>query len=281
MRFLYSTDLHGDPRKYDEALRYAVDRGISLIHLGGDLLPKGKNVLKAQKKFVKGFLHRFYDECEAKGIKVLAFFGNDDLYCRKKYFREYAELLDEHPFEIGGYQFTGYPFVPDYRWLWKFGCKNDRPDWYCPELYLEGTPKDCTEEGLVPIEDIGRYFESKGTIEGDLRGMPGGDSVIAAIHCPPDGCNLDVCQTKDGKNQRRVGSRAVTNWILEKQPRLVLCGHIHESPFVNDIHRWSIDIDKSLVIQPGQFNEDEGTVLVDIDVTDSTIHINRIELPPR
>jgi len=97
MRFLYATDLHGNQRKYDDVYQYAYDNGIDLIHIGADILPKGPEILKEQKAFIRNYLKEFYLKCSESGIKVLAFFGNDDIYTRKRYLLEYASLLDETP----------------------------------------------------------------------------------------------------------------------------------------------------------------------------------------
>ena len=43
---------------------------------------------------------------------------------------------------------------------------------------------------------------------------------VLAVHSPPKG-NVD--------GNRHLGSRAILRAIEEKQPRLVICGHIHES----------------------------------------------------
>src|SRR5271157_4374005 len=96
--FIYCTDFHGDPRKYKAIYEFAVEQNISLIHLGADLLPKGDDMAGRQKHFVKMDLKNFYHKCAERKIKILAFWGNDDLFTRKAYFREYAELLDEHPY---------------------------------------------------------------------------------------------------------------------------------------------------------------------------------------
>lgn len=256
MKFVYTTDLHGSIKKYQDVLRFAEEQEVDLIHLGADLLPKGSGILKTQKKFIKGFLKNFYIECHDKGIKVLGFFGNDDLYTRKKYFREYATLLDEVPYEKDGFKFTAYPYVPDYPFGLKSACKIDHTGWKMQGFYLTD-PVDVSSEGFIPINDVERYFAEKGTIEDDLKMFPGDSNTIAAIHCPPQGLGLDVCM--DG---RRVGSKAVTEWIERVQPALVLCGHIHESFEVTDT--WSGDIGRTRVIQPGQSSGWTNIVLVTV-----------------
>lgn len=209
MKFVYTTDLHGDIKKYQDVLRFAEDQGIKLIHLGADLLPKGPGLLKIQKKFVKGFLQNFYAECRDKGIKVLGFFGNDDLYNRKHYFRDFAELLDEKPQEYEGYTFKAYGYVPDLPFGLKQACKNDHPGWALKENYYTSRISGVDEQrGVYDIEDLDKYFAERGTIEEDLKDITADSKTIMAIHCPPQGLDLDVC--RDG---HRVGSKAVSDWI--------------------------------------------------------------------
>lgn len=259
MRFIYTTDLHGDIKKYNDVLKYAKDKNISLIHLGADILPKGSGILKAQKKFVKGFLRNFYTEARAEKIDVIGFFGNDDLYTRKKYFREYAPLLDEVPYKKDGFEFTAYPYVPDYPFGLKTACKKDSLNWFMEGFY-RGEPVDVGPEGFFPIKDIDTYFNEKGTIEDDLKKFEAGSNTIAAIHCPPAVSGLDVCS--DGS---RVGSKSVLSWIQEKQPLIVLCGHIHESYHVSG--KWQCNVSDTLIIQPGQLPDE--TTLVHIEVEES------------
>jgi Icc-related predicted phosphoesterase len=257
MKFIYVTDLHGDERKYQYALDTAKGHSVDLIHLGADLLPKGSSILKVQKKFVNGFLKNFYNDCKQNNIDVLAFFGNDDLYSRKKYFRKYATLLDEQSYEKDGYVFTAYPYVPDYPFGLKTACKIDYPGWEKGERDLS-SPVDVNENGFVFIKDLDEYLAKKGTIEGDLKNFKGGPEVIAAIHCPPYGLDLDVCS-----GGRRVGSKAVHDWIVKEQPLLVLSGHVHESPGVSGI--WKTQVGKTIVIQPGQLYAGVAYVLIDVE----------------
>lgn len=239
-----------------------------MIHLGADLLPKGSGILDKQKKFVKGFLRKWYSRCQENGVNVLAMFGNDDIYTRKKYFREYGSLLDEQPTTIEDYTFLGYPFVPDYPFGLKTACKLDYLGWELQEPYLGQAVDVDDSKGIIPIEDVKGYFNKKGTIEEDLKGLPGGDKAIVALHCPPQGYDLDVCI-----DNRRVGSKAITDWILEKQPALCLCGHIHESPKVSGV--WKNKIGNTVVIQPGQ--EIEKTTIVIIEIS-SEISCDRFSL---
>jgi Icc-related predicted phosphoesterase len=259
--FIYATDLHGDITKYDKVLEYAIELNVKLIHIGADILPKGSGILEIQKKFVNGYLKEFYKKAKEEGIQILAFFGNDDIYTRKKYFKNYGALLDEVPFQKDGYDFKAYGYVPDYKFGLKTACKWDSPGWRCPEPYL-GAPVDFNDQGRVIIEDIEGYFKNKGSIEDDLRYIPTNDKTIMAIHSPPAGVELDVCL-----GGRQVGSKAVFEWIRLRQPKLVLCGHIHENYKVTRV--WKTKIGNTTVIQPGQ--EDFRTTMVYVEVHDDKI----------
>ena len=266
MRFIYTTDLHGNIAKYEKILDIAVKSKINLIHLGADLLPKESPLDHVQHRFIEGFLQDYYRRCVDQDIKVLSFFGNDDLYTLKSSFRAYGDLLDETFYKQDGYEFTAYGYVQDYKFGLKTACKNDRPGWVCPEHYIS-SPVDPLVSGWDRIPDVRQYFLSKGTIEEDLRYLSVGPKTIVALHQPPVGLGLDVCY-----DDRRVGSVAVHSWIEQKQPLLVLSGHIHESFSCSEL--WKGQIGKSLVIQPGQLRN---LSYVFIEVTD-TIEAERHEI---
>jgi Icc-related predicted phosphoesterase len=255
VKFIYATDLHGDTRKYDAILKYAMSHDIKYIHIGADILPKGTGILKTQKRFVQGFLKDFYKRCEEEGIRVLAMFGNDDIYTRKKYFKKYGKLLDDKPELIEGYTFTGYPYVPDYPFGLVTACKYDYTGWE-PEPYF-GRKVDVDDTGFVDIPDPLTYFNYKGTIKEDLDNISADMSTVIAIHCPPCSLGMDICL-----NGKKVGSKSIYEWIEKEQPRLVLSGHIHESRHMSGT--WKAEIGASVVLQPGQFGSSTNAVIVNL-----------------
>lgn len=266
IRFIYATDLHGNVPKYERVLEAAIEGGYKLIHLGADLLPKGSGIFKMQKDFVLGYLRDYHRRATEVGIEILSFFGNDDIYLRKKYFREYARLLDESPHEVGGYRFTAYGYVPDYPFGLKTACKRDHDGWVA-EAYISRPVEVDEKVGFVGIEDVTAYFDAKGTIAADLETFEGGPGVIAAIHTPPAGLKLDVCG-----HGRCVGSKAVTDWIKKAQPTLVLGGHIHESPECTGV--WKVEVGATVVIQPGQ--PEGGLCYVTVEVDGGTVAVERV-----
>jgi len=256
MRFIYVTDLHGNKQNYEIVFDYALKHDVKIIHLGADLLPKGSGIQKNQKNFVKTYLKEYYKRAINAGITLLAFFGNDDLYTRKKYFREYGVLLDEVPQEIGEYVFQAYGYVPDYPFGLKSACKVDYEGWE-PESYIS-VPVEVIEDGFAPIVDIKSYFKAKGTIKEDLTLIKGHNKLIMAVHCPPSGLGLDICY-----GGRQVGSDSIRQWIVEQQPLLVLSGHIHESPLVSRI--WEGNLGQTRVVQPGDQH------FIDIEIDENRI----------
>ena len=286
--FLYSTDLHGSIPRYNALMETALKQEIKLIHLGADILPKGSHLFEIQKDFINKYLKSFYQKCKDNGITVLAHFGNDDVFPRKKYFKKFAPLLDEVPYVEEGFEFKAYGYVPDYKFGLKTACKLDYPGWTCPESYTQ-TPTYHTDKGIVEIDDVKQYFLQKGTIEDDLKNISADKKTIMSIHCPPCDLDLDACRPvmKVGSEYhwaseiiRKVGSRSVYKWIEKNQPLLVLCGHIHESYKVTNV--WQAKIGKAIVIQPGQCLDNQDLVrAVLINISENDVKTELLEIPAK
>jgi uncharacterized protein len=77
--------------------------------------------------------------------------------------------------------------------------------------------------GGIPITPFGSwsYDFSEDEAMNLLRDCPSGGVLVS--HSPPKGF-LDM-----SSNGRRVGSEAVRETMINKEPRLVVCGHIHGS----------------------------------------------------
>lgn len=261
MRFLYTTDLHGEETSYRRILDHAKNEEFNLIHLGADLLPKKPGILKTQKEFIKGFLKGWYQEAKEAGITVLASFGNDDLYSRKKYFLEYGTLLDDTPYVQNGWTFKAYSWVPVHPYGLLNGCRYDTDiiNFNFIEPF-KNKPMDLDQNGnLSPVPNVDDYLRARGSIQKDLKNFTSDDKTIVSIHTPPAGLNLDVCF--DG---RQVGSWAVREWIETHNVGLVLCGHIHEGPKRSGI--WMTETNNEItVIQPGQYGSE--VIAVEIDLS--------------
>lgn len=282
-RLIYVTDIHGWPEGYDVLLDFAVTNGAVAIVNGGDMLPKGDSILKAQKRFIQSYLRNYFQRCQAAGIQFYGMFGNDDLASRLPYWREVVaehecafDLTDQWHDLPDGLRIRGTNYVPDA----PFGLKDwmvlDSAGWLRP---LQTCRAIVTgSNGFEAIPDVERFFAERPTLA-DILANVSADAVdmgkaILATHAPPDGLGLGtlggILQGKD------VGSAAVRNWIERNQPLLTLHGHIHESPDVTGIH--TARIGRTICHQPGQKAQLALTVSV-VDVGETGVEIERRFLP--
>lgn len=266
LSFLYCTDLHGKEGHYSALLTLAQRLGVYLIHLGADILPKGRgNLVQTQRDFVENGLRAFHMACRMSGIKVFSFFGNDDVYALKDLYKTYAPLLDEFTEKVSKYEFKAYGYVPDYPFPLKTACKIDHPGWVRPECD-RGTDVD-SKGNITRIANIDKYLAAKGTIQEDLANIRGTRNLVMATHTPPNGLGLDAA----GNPPRYVGSQAVREWIELENPLLVLSGHIHESPRITGI--WRATVGNTVIVQPGQ--EEDRLVAVFVELNGEKIRVER------
>jgi len=235
LRFLYTTDLHGDLRAYERLPDLCREHGVSAIVNGGDLLPKGRDMHAEQSVFLTESLPRFLDKCAAVGAQYFALFGNDDLrafhpdWLDLTHRRDGVHDVEERWYELpGGYWIRGNSFVPDY----PFGLK----DW-CLRDTAESTPVPTkrsvtsTRKGVELIDDPVAFFAARPTMGEHLETLIDPavpmDRAILVSHAPPFGLGLGMLF-----GGQDVGSKAVRAFVEKYQPRLTLSGHIHESPDV-------------------------------------------------
>jgi len=253
MKILFTVDLHGDKRKYEYLLQSARLHKPDVILNGGDLLPKtdGNAIFELQSEFFE-YLERHFSVFEKKKIYYLCFFGNDDLKIyderldRLCQHYEYIKNIGQRKIEIKGYEFIGMNWVVDYPFRIKDRCRKDTKEYQIGIQY--GTALLSTKDGFKEIIDWESYINRLPTMQDELNKLPlarNMKNTVYVIHMPPAGLGLDVCS--DG---RKVGSRAVYDFLLQKQPRMSLHGHIHESPDISDI--WKANIGRTICIQPGQ-----------------------------
>ena len=250
MKLLFVTDLHGDSRKYERALEVALASGVEVVINGGDMLPKGG--ASRQAEFITGYLEPYFARYDASGIYHLGFLGNDDLRIYDQLFERIClrfprvEPLAQRRLEIGGYQWVGFNWVPDFPFRLKDRARKDSQSFSFPRQF--GTALLSAPQGMQEIPDWFAYAGTLPTVAEELRRLERPTHMARAvyvIHTPPSGLGLDVTATGE-----RVGSTAVYDFLRANQPMLSLHGHIHESPRVSG--RWQAWLGKTLCIQPGQ-----------------------------
>jgi Icc-related predicted phosphoesterase len=259
MQILYTSDLHGEIRLYQELFTLASSSSAKILALGGDLLPsfpptkRYEDMVPNQIRFMDEFLLPFFTRMfEITSVELVFLIpGNWDLgypYLFKKPIDGLIDLNQKSYLLKNGYEFIGYPFVPPTPFRPKDYEKMDDgearwPPQKNPSYILSSHPSNL----LMPIDPF-VYLKGRETIEEDLNRLqkPADyNKTIYVMHSPPFKTSLDFIQ--EGKS---AGSRSVKIFIERHQPCLTLHGHIHESPELSG--HFFDHIGKTLCIIPGQ-----------------------------
>ncbi len=259
-RFLYVTDLHGDPRAYAALPEICDQHGLRIIIQGGDMLPKGRDMFASQREFLSVDLPACLDRCAAAGISFFGLFGNDDLRAVHELWLALArsrpgvhDLAERWHTLPGGFTIRGCSWVPDYLFGLKDWCLRDRAD--AAPVPTRGRSIVTSESEVTEIDDPAAFFASRPTLEEHLDSLVGPadrmERAVMVSHAPPG--KLGLGRLWSGED---VGSKSVHEWTLRHQPLLTLSGHIHESPDVGSaMHgapRHTATLGRTTCHQPGQ-----------------------------
>jgi len=170
------------------------------------------------------WLERLEERCAELSLPAYVIAGNDDPWALD-------ELNAIEREWVKGADGKVLPLLDNWTLL-SIGLANETP-WQCPRDVSEERLADELNALADQVEDFGR--------------------VVANIHVPPYGSSLDIAPELDTSFEPPkpitgstvpVGSKAVTEFLKERQPLLSLHGHIHESP-------GKVDIGKTYAINPG------------------------------
>ncbi len=241
MKIIYSCDLHGDTSKYEELKKLILLEACDAVVIGGDLLKYTAKDVDMQIEFVNNYLAKFL---ESVNIPVYLIKGNTDcsvaFNALKTSVTSNVKCIDETPARINGMYIFGFDLINPS----PFKIKNyERRDLACENV--EFSPILIRmNNGELQIKPSG-YLNYLPSIEEELLKYKNISNNIFVCHVPPFGTKLDIDSTGN-----HVGSKAVYEFILQRQPLLMLCGHIHESPtFSNNYMDY---IGKTLCVNPGQ-----------------------------
>jgi Icc-related predicted phosphoesterase len=259
MKVLYTSDLHGEIRLYQELLALATSSSVEIITLGGDLLPsfpptkRYEDMIPNQKAFIDRFLFPFFKKIleTTSAEEIFLIPGNWDLGY-PYLFRQPAEGLFDLSQKIyrlkNGYDLVGYPFVPPTPFRPKDYERMDDPEAPWPPQkdpsYIRSS--DQTDQ-LTAVDPYG-YLRGRETIREDLGRLPkplSNKKAIYVMHSPPFETKLDFIQ-----GEKSAGSRSIRAFIEGSQPLLTLHGHIHESPEISGA--FFDRIGETISINPGQ-----------------------------
>jgi len=265
MKVLYTSDLHGDIRLYEELLEWAQALNSEIVALGGDLFPsfapsrRYEDMIPNQQRFTDQFLRPFFrrmvDTTVVQRIFIIP--GNWDLayplLLRKPMDR--VVDLDRQAYRLeNGYEWVGYPFVPPTPFRPKDYEKRDDADAPWPPQKNPSYVRSLDEPQQLVSVDPQLYLRQRETLQEDLDRLPSPISfrkTVCIMHSPPFGTALDLIY---GGN--RTGSRSIRAYIDKHQPLITLHGHIHESPELSGTYVEKVG--ETICVNPGQGYWTEG-----------------------
>ena len=250
--WFFTSDLHGQGELYEQVVTLAAARRPGAVLLGGDLAPHatGAAGLQHQRVFLEGLLVEFARRLHeaVPGLELLLLMGNDDWAANHDVLEQFDgtlwRVLHARAVQVHGVWVAGLSWVP----ITPFAIK----DWERWEDGAEEVPARL--HGWLSGGQALREFRfdperRTPTIADGLAELaalsPPADTVYV-LHSPPRDTACDVISTR-----QHVGSRAIRNFIETQQPRLVLSGHIHESPRMSGA--WRDQLGRTPVVNPGQF----------------------------
>lgn len=276
MKILYSCDLHGRKEHYSDLLALAQQMEAGAVIVGGDMLPHHgpfQRTTMEQEEFIRHYLEQALQDFLSRNSHATfyALLGNMDwqsslMPLEKLARRGLLKLLPgkKHPV-ANGFELIGYAHVPPTPFLIKDHERRDlRND---PVPTQRSTP--CRSRGQrITVVDLSAYFGGLPSIEEELQELPKPldcSKTIVVMHSPPYKTRLDLM------SHGPVGSKAIRDFITEKQPYAALHGHIHEAPELSGAYLdW---LGKTPCINPGQSEEELYAVVFDLeDIAGSIEH---------
>jgi uncharacterized protein len=237
MKCFFVSDLHGHIGRYKKLFNLVLKNPPDLLFFGGDLLPHRLRRVENYDDFALDYLFPELRELKAKlGDKypqIFLILGNDDPRSEEEKFTEESNnhllfYANQRVWSQNGMLVFGYSFVPPTPFQLK--------DWekYDVSRYADPGCIHPTEGFRTMVPD---YDVEYATILQDIENLTNGHDMSNAVlifHSPPYKSNLDRAGL-DGQMidhvplDVHVGSIAIQKFIAEKQPRITLHGHIHES----------------------------------------------------
>jgi Icc-related predicted phosphoesterase len=250
--WFFTSDLHGQGELYEQVVSLAAEQRPAAVLLGGDLAPHGTGApgVRHQRVFLEGFLVEFARRLReaAPGAELLLLMGNDDWAANHDVLERHDgtlwHTLHARALRIRDTWVAGLSWVP----ITPFAIK----DWERWEDGGEEAPPRL--HGWLSGGETLREFRfdperrtptiADGLAELALLSAPA--DTVYVLHSPPRDTACDVIAAR-----QHVGSRAIRRFVETRQPRLVLSGHIHESPRVSGA--WRDRLGLTPVVNPGQF----------------------------
>lgn len=235
----FVSDLHGNRQRFDALYQEILTNKPDILFMGGDIYP---NIFKSMGDYKDGFFLSYFleffrnlkKEMGSYYPKVFIILGNDDPKTEEIFFTEIErkeglwEYIHNKRTDYGKYKIFGYSNIPPTPFTYK--------DW---ELY---DVSRYVDPGCIHPNEGKRFFDPGfdiefTTIKSQLESLTKDEDLKNAIflfHSPPyktslDRAALDNMYFDHVPLDVHVGSIAILDMIIEKQPKICLHGHIHES----------------------------------------------------
>ena len=267
------SDVHQMPSKWKAAKHHCVKLKPDVIAIAGDLMPKTGRIEQQLQKF-DHVIPKYAEKIKAAGIELVMMLGNDDNILLEERMVQGDKdglwhYVGNRVKKVCGYEFVGYPYVPDYPFGYKDWCRKDFESSHGVNSYqIQDAVIISKDNKMMRIGVNGnmqgykKHLDSLDSIETGLNKLASQvedmSSSIWLIHAPPANLKLDVCATME-----EVGSQAVYQFLEQHQPLISLHGHIHESPEMTGI--WWKQLNVTTVIQAGQVTPELFFVTMDVD----------------
>lgn len=236
-RCFFVSDLHGRAERY-RALFSRIEAEVpEAVFFGGDLFPGLESHGRGDflEDFFKPGIRQLKAKLGSRYPRLFLILGNDDSKLQEEALIEAMEqeglwiYLHNRQVEFEAHPVFGYSCVPPTPFLNK--------DWERYDISRYVDP-GCVppEEGRHSLQEPLNHIQFA-TIKGDLEKLAGDQDLSQAIflfHAPPyetdlDRAALDGMTVEHVPLDPHVGSIAIKQFILDRQPLLTLHGHVHES----------------------------------------------------
>ena len=233
----FVSDMHGSAHRYNALLEAIRIRKPAAVFIGGDLFPHRSSSDPANSSFTNDYLLRAFSRLsEEMGCNYPEIFlipGNDDRRSEEPFLMagETQNLwmyIHMRKAAFGRYTIFGYACVPPTPFRLKDWERYDvsphvGPGSLAPDKGVRTVPADADPQTA--------------TMAGDLELLTRGcvmEHAVCLFHSPPyqsmlDRAALDGQMCDHAPLDVHVGSIAINQFIVEKQPYLMLHGHVHES----------------------------------------------------
>jgi uncharacterized protein len=237
LKNLFTSDLHGNKKKYALLFRVIEKEKPNAVFIGGDIFPNTYSSSESVSDFLEEHLFQPLKRVRKKSLKEMRVFiilGNDDPRINEECLikadkEQLIDYVNGKTVPYNEYFVTGYSYIPPTPFQLK--------DWekYDISRYVEFN-SISPEEGYRSVK-VEKDIMQFSTISEDLKKLVKNappEKTIFLFHAPPYGTNLDRADL-DGIHvdhaplDVHIGSIAIQRFIKKFQPHLTLHGHVHET----------------------------------------------------